>query len=55
MTTLEENLQHPTGDQEALIKVENVSKKFCRSLKKSLKYVILMIIKAVPDYYPINF
>jgi hypothetical protein len=27
-----------TADQEVLVKVEGVSKKFCRSLKKSLWY-----------------
>ena len=30
--------QQPTTDSEVLVRVENVSKKFCRSLKKSLWY-----------------
>ena len=30
--------QNPLDDREVLVRVENVSKKFCRSLKKSLWY-----------------
>lgn len=35
---LNENLHNHQNDREVLVRVENVSKKFCRSLKKSLWY-----------------
>lgn len=35
---LDENLHNNQNDREVLVRVENVSKKFCRSLKKSLWY-----------------
>jgi len=38
LNTEEQNLHHHTNDGEVLVRVENVSKKFCRSLKKSLWY-----------------
>ncbi|OBQ36423.1 MAG: hypothetical protein AN487_13045 [Anabaena sp. CRKS33] len=38
LNTEKQNLHHHTNDGEVLVRVENVSKKFCRSLKKSLWY-----------------
>ena len=38
LNTEEQNLHHHTNDGEVLVRVENVSKKFCSSLKKSLWY-----------------
>jgi lipopolysaccharide transport system ATP-binding protein len=38
LTPLDQNLHNDQDDREVLVRVENVSKKFCRSLKKSLRY-----------------
>jgi lipopolysaccharide transport system ATP-binding protein len=38
LTPLDKNLHKNQDDREVLVRVENVSKKFCRSLKKSLRY-----------------
>jgi len=38
LNTEEQNLHNQTDNREVLVRVENVSKKFCRSLKKSLWY-----------------
>ncbi|MTJ50309.1 polysaccharide ABC transporter ATP-binding protein [Dolichospermum sp. UHCC 0259] len=38
LNTEEQNLHDQTDNREVLVRVENVSKKFCRSLKKSLWY-----------------
>lgn len=40
LTASEQNLQDSSDQGEVLVKVENVSKKFCRTLKKSLWYGI---------------
>ncbi|HYW21525.1 MAG TPA: ABC transporter ATP-binding protein [Nodularia sp. (in: cyanobacteria)] len=38
LTSLDQNLHNNKDESEVLVRVENVSKKFCRSLKKSLRY-----------------
>ncbi len=38
LTVPEQSMHKPSDDRDVLVRVENVSKKFCRSLKKSLWY-----------------
>jgi len=40
LTALDQNLQDSSDQGEVLVKVDHVSKKFCRSLKKALWYGI---------------
>jgi len=40
LTALDKNLQDSSDQGEVLVKVDHVSKKFCRSLKKALWYGI---------------
>src|SRR5882672_6861987 len=42
----------PISDSEILVKVENVSKKFCRSLKKSLWYGVQDIAHELNPFSP---